>query len=233
MKPELPKAPDEEPAVLSPQLRALAQLARDAPAPPLRVDAERVHAGFLAARRVRTRRSAIVGGLVLAAAALVLVVTGLKLGLSRGADLSGHVAEDMSPAPASDRAVLRAPGGVAAPIARDDRSPDSSSPDSSSDDPTNDPRALVRRADSLRAAGQHAAAAALLTRVVREHPDDPLARGALLDLAALLRELGRSAEARCAYRLYRARHPGALASDVDRALARLGPGPACDELSPR
>lgn len=228
MKPELRPAAADEPAVLSPQLRALAQLARDAPAPPLRVDAERVHAGFLAARRVRTRRSAIVGGLVLAAAVVALVVTGLDLGLSRSTGLSGHVAQDMSPAPSSGHAVLRAPGGVAAPIARDDRSPDSSS-----DDPTSDPRALVRRADSLRAAGQHAAAAALLTRVVREHPDDPLARGALLDLAALLRELGRSAEARCAYRLYRARHPGALASDVDRALARLGPGPACDELSPR
>ncbi|MBK7827483.1 tetratricopeptide repeat protein [Nannocystis sp.] len=229
MKPELRPAADE-PAVLNPQLRALAQLARDAPAPPLRVDAERVYAGFLAARRARARRSVIVGGLVLAAAALALVVTGLDLGLSQRAGLSGHVAQDMSPAPASDRAVLRGPPlapGVRVPAGDDD------TPNSTSEPASDDPHALVRRADTLRAAGQPAAAAALLTRVVREHPDDPLARGALLDLAALLRELGRGDEARCAYRLYRARHPGALASDVDRALARLGPGPACDELSPR
>lgn len=229
MKPELRPHADEA-AVLNPELRALAQLARDAPAPPLRVDADRVHAGFLAVRRARARRNAIVGGLVLAAAAVALVVTGLDLGLSRRASLSGHVAQDMSPAPASDRAVLRGPEGVAATIAHDDDDPIG---DATTDDPASDPRALVRRADTLRAAGQHAAAAALLTRVVREHPADPLARGALLDLAALLGELGRSDEARCAYRLYRARHPGALASDVDRALARLGPGPACDELSPR
>lgn len=317
MKPDIRPPAADEPAVHSPQLRALVELARDATPPPVRVDADRVHAGFLAARHVRARRNGIIGGLVLAAAAIALIALRLDLGLSHGTGPSGHVAQDMSPAPAEQGAVPRgpvlaagvrvvadddtpsptvlgpwevglAPGryavdvddhpgpellrarspggsvelhhgrveivvaaasttatlreGVATWIAPDDTrraltldvatTSDTTAPADTTDA---SPRDLVRRADSLRSAGQLAPAAALLRRVVDQHPQDPLARAALLDLAHLLKELGRTDEARCAYRLHLDRHPGAphLAADVEKALARLGPGPACDGLTPR
>lgn len=322
MKPDIRPSAADEPAVHSPQLRALVELAREATPPPLRVDADRVYAGTLAARHVRARRNGIIGGLVLAAAALALIALRLDLGLSQGTGPAGHVAQDMSQTPAEQGAVPRgpvlaagvrvvadddtpsptvlgpwevglAPGryavdvddhpgpellrarspggsvelhhgrveivvaaasttatlreGVATWIAPDDTrraltpdlaitsEPPAADPTDPAERPDASPRDLVRRADSLRAAGQHAAAAALLRRVVRDHPQDPLARAALLDLAHLLKELGRTDEARCAYRLHLDRHPGAphLAAEVEKALARLGPGPACDGLTPR
>ncbi len=322
MKPDIRPPAADEPAVHSPQLRALVELARAATPPPLRVDADRVHAGTLAARHVRARNSriiGIIGGLILAAAALALIALRLDLGLSQSTGPAGHVAQDMSQAPAEQGAVPRgpvlaagvrvvadddtpsptvlgpwevglAPGryavdvddhpgpellrarspggsvelhhgrveivvaaasttatlreGVATWIAPDDTrralTPDlatttNTTPTTTTDPADASPRDLVRRADSLRAAGQHAAAAALLRRVVDEHPQDPLARAALLDLAHLLKELSRTDEARCAYRLHLERHPGAphLAAEVEKALTRLGPGPACDGLTPR
>jgi hypothetical protein len=309
MKPDIRPAMADEPAVHSPQLRALIELARAAPPPPLRVDAERVHAGFLAARRSRRVRVLTVLGGVGLAAALALLALRLDRGLLQSSGPEGHVAQDMSASPGEQQLTPRgpvlapgvrvvadgdapsptvlgpwevglAPGRYAAEV--DDhpgpeqlraRSPGGSvelhhgrveivvaatgtvatlrhgvatwvapdntrqqlSVDHPADHPADDgPRALVRRADSLRASDP-AAAAALLRRVAREHPDDPLARGALLDLAGLLKQLARPDEARCAYRLYLDRHPGAphLAGDVEKALARLGPGPACDGLDPR
>jgi len=322
MKPDIRPAASENDAtaVHTPELRALVELARAAPLPPLRSrdsEADRVYAGFVAARDQRarnSRRNGIIGGLVLAAAALALIAVRLDLGMSQSTGPSGHVAQDMSPAPAERAAVPRgpvlapgvrvvaiadetptptvlgpwevglAPGryavdvddhpgpellrarspggsvelhhgrveivvagtsttatlkqGVATWVAPDDtrreltlEDPANSGPDSADAGP----RDLVRRADSLRAAGHNAAAAALLHRVVTDHPGDPLARGALLDLGHLLKELARPDEARCAYRLYLDRHPDAphLASDVEKALTRLGPGPACDNLTPR
>jgi hypothetical protein len=317
MKPDIRPATTDEPAVHSPQLRALVELARDAPLPPLRSDADAVHAGFLAARRTAARRTATVVGLAglgsLALVALVLLATRLDFGLSQSTGPSGHVAQDMSPTPGEQRAVprgpvlaagvrvvadddtpsptvlgpwevglapgryavdvddhpgpellrARSPGGsvelhhgrVEIVVAADSTTatlrhgvatwvaPDDSRRPLSEQDPSNagpdsadaGPRDLVRRADSLRAAGQLAPASELLRRVVTRHPQDPLARGALLDLAHLLKDLARNDEARCAYRLYLDRHPGApnLASDVEKALTRLGPGPACDALTPR
>ncbi len=234
MKPDIRPAVADEPAVHSPQLRALTELARAAAPPPLRVDAERLYAGYLAARRRRLLRG--LGGLALAAAALALLVPRLDLGLSQSPGPQGHVAQDMSASPGERQATPRGP--VPARVVADSDvapSPTVPGPDADLDPADADPRALVRRADSLRAAGQPAAAAALLRRVVQQHPDDPLARGALLDLAHLLKQLARPDEARCAYRLYLDRHPDAphLAGDVEKALARLGPGPACDGLTPR
>lgn len=311
MKPDIRPAVADEPAVHSPQLRALTELARAAAPPPLRVDAERLYAGYLAARRRRLLRG--LGGLALAAAALALLVPRLDLGLSQGTGPQGHVAQDMSASPGERQAVPRgpvlapgvrvvadsdatpsptvlgpwevglAPGryaaevddhpgpellrarspggsvelhhgrveiviaatgtvatlrhGVATWVANDGARHTLAAVDPAIDiDPADaGPRELVRRADSLRAAGQPAAAAALLHRVAQQHPDDPLARGALLDLADLLKQLARPDEARCAYHLYLDRHPDAphLAGDVEKALARLGPGPACDGLTPR
>lgn len=319
MKPDIRPAASERdaPAVHTPELRALVELARAAPLPPLRDHdgaADRVYAGFVAARRQRTRRMGIIGGLVLAAAAVALVALRLDLLMSQGAGPSGHVAQDMSSTPGEQSALPRGPvlaPGVRVVAVADDtptptvlgpwevglapgryavdvddhpgpellraRSPGGSvelhhgrveivvagtsttatlkegvatwvAPDDTRreltlEDPANlgpdsadaGPRDLVRRADSLRAAGQTASAAALLRRVVTDHPGDPLARGALLDLAHLLKDLARPDEARCAYRLYLDRHPDAphLAGDVEKALARLGPGPACDSLTPR
>ena len=43
MKPDIRPPAADEPAVHSPQLRALVELARDATPPPVRVDADRVH----------------------------------------------------------------------------------------------------------------------------------------------------------------------------------------------
>lgn len=310
-----PITPDE-PAVHSPQLRALVELARDAPLPPLRSDPARVHAGFLAARRTASRRTAAVAGLTGLAllAAVVLLATRLDLGLFQSAGPSGHVAQDMSPAPAEHAAVphspvlaagvrvvaegddtpsptvlgpwevglapgryavdvddhpgpellrARSPGGsvelhhgrveivvaaasttatlrhgVATWVAPDDTRRELSEQDPSNTGPDSadaGPRDLVRRADTLRAAGRLAPATELLRRVVTDHANDPLARGALLDLAHILKDQARNDEARCAYRLYLDRHRGApnLASDVEKALTRLGPGPTCNTLTPR
>lgn len=233
MTPDIRPAASDEVAVHTPALRALVELARAAPLPPLRSDADRVHAGFLAARRQQTRRNGILGGLVLAAAAIAFLILRVDLLLSQSAGPSGHVAQDMSATPGDHTAVPRgpalAPGDTRHQLTTED--PASHGPDSADAGP----RDLVRRADSLRSAGQPTAAATLLRRVVTDHPSDPLARGALLDLADLQKQLARPDEARCAYRLYLTRYPGAphLASDVEKALARLGPGPTCDGLTPR
>lgn len=126
-------------------------------------------------------------------------------------------------------ALWLAPGGARRELALDE--PVSSDLSSASDDPS----ALARRADERLAAGERDAAIALLRRLVLDHPDSPPARAGLLDLARLLRAAARLDEARCAYALYLARYPEReqLADEVERALARLGPGPACDGLRPR
>jgi hypothetical protein len=98
-----------------------------------------------------------------------------------------------------------------------------------------DVRLLARRADELLTAGKRGPAIKVLTQIVTQYRNSPAARGALLDLAPLLKADGRVDEARCAYRLYLDRYPGKpqLAEDVEKALARLGDGPACKGLKPR
>lgn len=102
-------------------------------------------------------------------------------------------------------------------------------------DPAAGPSELARHADALLAAGRRDAAIRVLDRLVSAHPDSPPARAALLDLARLLKAAARTDEARCAHALYLERYPGKeqLADEVEAALARLGPGPACDGLRPR
>lgn len=97
------------------------------------------------------------------------------------------------------------------------------------------PAELARRADKQLAAGRRDAAAATLRRLVVGHPESPQARTALLDLARLHRDRGRTDEARCAYALYLERYPAKaqLAGEVEAALARLGPGKPCNGLRPR
>ncbi len=98
-----------------------------------------------------------------------------------------------------------------------------------------DVSALARRAERLLTAGKREPAIKLLTQIVTTHPEHPTARGALLDLGPLLKASGRTDEARCAYRLYLERYPGKrqLADQVEKALNRLGDGPACRGLKPR
>lgn len=97
-----------------------------------------------------------------------------------------------------------------------------------------DVRLLARRADELLTAGKRGPAIKVLTQIVTQHRNTPAARGALLDLAPLLKADGRVDEARCAYRLYLDRYPGKpqLADEVEKALGRLGEGPACRGLRP-
>lgn len=98
-----------------------------------------------------------------------------------------------------------------------------------------DPAELARRAEAQLTAGRRDAAIKLLTQLVTLHPTHTTARSALMDLAGLLKTDGRPDEARCAYRLYLTRYSGKaqLADEVERALARLGDGPACRGLRPR
>ena len=98
-----------------------------------------------------------------------------------------------------------------------------------------DVRLLARRADELLTAGKRGPAIRVLTQIVTQHRNTPAARGALLDLAPLLKADGRVDEARCAYRLYLDRYPGKpqLADEVEKALARLGDGPECRGLRPK
>jgi hypothetical protein len=137
---------------------------------------------------------------------------------------------------AGDRteAVLRT--GVARWVAGDGTRQELSPPvPADSIDPNAGPAELARRADALLAEGRRDAAIRVLDRLVTGFPADPAARTALLDLGRLLRSEQRTDEARCAHALYLERYPGKaqLADEVAEALARLGPGPACDGLRPR
>jgi hypothetical protein len=93
---------------------------------------------------------------------------------------------------------------------------------------------LARRAEAQLTAGKRDAAIKLLSQLVTQHAHHPAARSALIDLAGLLKGDGRTDEARCAYRLWLARYAHAqLEGDVQKALDRLGDGPACRGLRPR
>ena len=88
--------------------------------------------------------------------------------------------------------------------------------------------ALARTAEDLLAAGNRDRAIATYQQLVRKHPHASQTRGAVLDLARLLRNAKREDEARCAYRLYLDRWPdSSVRGEVEAQLARLGPGPAC------
>ncbi|HEY0134688.1 MAG TPA: tetratricopeptide repeat protein, partial [Nannocystis sp.] len=92
----------------SDELESLVALAQAQPLPRLRTDADRLHAGFLAARQARTRRLSLVGGVALAAGLAGLMVVRADLGADHATSPIGHVAQDMSPEPASS-AVVEAP----------------------------------------------------------------------------------------------------------------------------
>jgi len=318
MKPD----PHESHLIHSQELRRLVALAQDQPLPALRIDTGRLHKAVAAARQTRNRRFVAIGGLALAAGLAGLALVNLDTsGRSQTTSPQGHVAQDMSPEPATERALARgvhvaegedtpsptvlgawevglAPGryevvvdphpgpelllaraaggtvelhhgrveivvaassahaslreGVATWIAPDgartplttttkpvataantDPEPATASATASTTDET--VRGLARRAEALLTAGQRDAAITVFTRITTMYAHEPAARGALLDLAPLLKAAGRPDEARCAYLLYLDRYPGKaqLADDVRKALARLGEGPACDGLRPR
>jgi len=311
--------------IQSQELRRLVALTHDQPLPPLRTDTARLHSSVVAARQARNSRFMLIGGLALAAGLGGLTLVNLATsGGSQTTSPQGHVAQDMSPEPASERALPRspmlaagvrvvargedtpsptvldawevglAPGryeievdphpgpellrarsaggtvelhhgrveivvaassahaslreGVATWIAPDGtRSPlttttatttgpvAATEPGPAAELSTDETvRALARRAEALLTAGQRDGAISVLTRLTTVHAHAPAARGALLDLAPLLKAAGRPDEARCAYQLYLARYPGKaqLADDVRKALTRLGDGPACDGLRP-
>ena len=93
--------------------------------------------------------------------------------------------------------------------------------------------ALARRAESQLASGDRRGAVRTLRTLVSRHPRKAAARTGLVDLARLLKGMGRTDEARCAYDLYLERFPrGPLAVDVRRASERLGEGRGCRGLRP-
>ena len=328
------KPDSHEPYLIqSQELRHLVALAQDQPQPPLHSDTARLHSSVAAARQARNSRLTLIGGLALAAGlgGLALVKLGTQLdtsGKSHTTSPQGHVAQDMSPEPATERARPRspvlaagvrvvaqgeqtasptvlgawevdlAPGryevevdphpgpellrarsaggtvelhhgrveivvaassahaslreGVATWIAPDGtRSPlTTAAATPTGPQAAAEPAAtvaagtrsseetvlaLARRAEALLTAGQRDGAISVLTRITTVYAHEPAARGALLDLAPLLKAAGRPDEARCAYQLYLGRYPGKaqLAEDVRKALTRLGDGPACNGLRPR
>lgn len=101
--------------------------------------------------------------------------------------------------------------------------------------PPPDASELARRAEVQLTAGKRDAAIKTLTQLVNQHPNHSAARSALMDLAGLLKTENRTDEARCAYKLYLSRYSGKaqLADEVQKALGRLGDGPACKGLRPR
>lgn len=137
-------------------------------------------------------------------------------------------------APDGARSQLTAPAAVATDVATGtDATTTDVTPPNSPAEP--DVRLLARRAEDLLTAGKRDPAIKVLTQIVTQHPHEPAARGALLDLAPLLKAAGRVDEARCAYQLYLGRYAGKaqLADEVQKALGRLGEGPACRGLKPR
>jgi hypothetical protein len=76
-------------------------------------------------------------------------------------------------------------------------------------------------------------AIALLEQIVREYPEHPATKAALLDLGRLRRTAGDVDHARCAYESFRKRWPrDAMGREVDKALAALGEGASCRGLRP-
>lgn len=97
-----------------------------------------------------------------------------------------------------------------------------------------DASALAARAESEMAGGNRAAAIRTLTRLVRMYPRASETRTGLVDLARLRTATGDRDHARCAYELALQRWPNAsIATDIRRALDRLGEGPACKGLRPK
>lgn len=100
----------DEPAVRSPELQRLVDLARDQPLPPLRAGADAVFAGFVATRR-RHRTLAVAGGL-LAAGLAALALTRLDLA-ARTTSPSGQVAQFTAPASDAPRSARPVPARLA------------------------------------------------------------------------------------------------------------------------
>ena len=105
--------PPGEPAVTSPELQRLVDLARDQQLPPLRRDPDAVFAGFTAARRrQRTIVAAVTGGLLAAGLAAFALVR-LDMFAARTTGPSGQIAEFVAPAADTPRAVQPRPPSLA------------------------------------------------------------------------------------------------------------------------
>jgi len=136
----------------------------------------------------------------------------------------------------ADHTEARLEHGVATWVAPlGDRKPLTSEPVPADIPAPPDPGELARRAEAQLTAGKRDAAIKTLTQLVTQHPHHSASRSALMDLAGLLKTEDRTDEARCAYKLYLTRYSGKaqLADEVEKALARLGDGPACKGLRPR
>ena len=101
--------PEDPPAVSTPQLRVLVELARSQSVPVRRRDLDAIHAAVLAARLARRRRVVAYATLAVAAALAALVVVRLDLFRDRAPEQNlaistgsiDHVAQDMPSGPAS------------------------------------------------------------------------------------------------------------------------------------
>jgi len=136
----------------------------------------------------------------------------------------------------ADHTEARLVHGVATWVApMGDRKPLTTEPVPADIPPPQGASELARRAETQLTAGKRDAAIKTLTQLVNQHPNHSAARSALMDLAGLLKSESRTDEARCAYKLYLSRYTGKaqLADEVEKALTRLGDGPACKGLRPR
>lgn len=93
---------------------------------------------------------------------------------------------------------------------------------------------LATTAEGQMARGDRRAAIRTLRTLARTYPRAAETRTALVDLAQLLSSSGQPDRARCAYALALSRWPNAsIATDIERAMAKLGDGPECRGLNPR
>jgi hypothetical protein len=236
----------DRPSVEHPQLRALVELARAQRLPTLRTELPMIRAGV--ARRRHARARGVVFATVLAAAAVLLAWSLRQRGVELDARVRGEQAERVLDDPDGGVAI-EPPHRDAAPRALPTEVPTPSVepeptevvpetrpapvPGEPTRKPVLDAAALARQAEQAMAEQRRGDAIRALVTLVRRYPRSSAARAALLDLGRLLRADGRRDEARCAYRQLVKRWPtDPMRTEIDRALASLGDGPACRGLQP-
>lgn len=250
---------DDGPAVRSPELAALVDLAaRQRPAASrLRTD-DIVRASRQRGSQ-RTRRAVIVA--VAAAAGIALVWIGLQRFRAQGVDERARDEAVFDRASSGGAREVEASRGVPeqagrAPdeVPRDEIEPPQDvstavpspvedaplDPPVTADPPAESPKPPRADADALAAAAERAMAErrtrdaiGLLETIVRSFSEHPATKTALLDLGRLRRAAGQPDHARCAYAAFRKRWPSdPMKGEVDKALAALGDGAACRGLRP-
>ena len=235
------------PTIDNPQLRELVELARAQRVPPVRATYEDIQQGVAASEG--RRRGFIAAGIVaVAAVALAWIVIGSpgRSELAVEEPSPAQAAKTMQGGGAHETVERPAPQAVVADEVEveveeePEPEPESEATLPEVDEPPAQPdrpktaAELSRDAERALAAGRSKEAIRLLSTLVRKHPRSSHSRAGLIDLARLHKRVGSKDRARCAYKLYLDRYPGAsLRGDVERALSKLGEGRDCRGLSPR